>query len=190
VRALYDGVAPFRWSERRLHPVTPPAEPELIPPNAPWPRGSTAPLSDESLDRLARFLDDGVAVPGTQIRFGLDPIIGLIPGIGDMLGALASFVFVFAGWRRGLPGVTLVRMVANIVIDSLAGTLPVFGDLFDFFWKSNRMNYNLLRRHSLAPYVRHTWRDWLFLWAVLAIVIATALLPLVVLIWIVHLLRT
>src|SRR5205823_4342220 len=102
-----------------------PPEPELIPPGTPWPRGPASPLSDESLDRLARWLDDGVAVPGTSIRFGLDPIIGLIPGIGDAIGALASFIFVFAGWRRGLPAITLVRMVANILIDSLGGTLPI-----------------------------------------------------------------
>ncbi|SRR5258706_15109518 len=164
-------------------------DPEIIPPGVPWPRAQSSALSDESLDRLASFLDDGVAVPGTKLRFGIDPIIGLIPGIGDALGALASFVFVFAGWRRGLPSVTLVRMVANILIDSLGGTLPVFGDLFDLFWKSNRMNYNLLRRQSVAPQVDHSWRDWLFLWGALALVVAVALLPLVLLVWIVSLFR-
>src|SRR5437016_1639335 len=141
-------------------------EPEIIPPGAPWPRRDTGALSDESLGRLASILDDGVAIPGTSIRFGIDPIIGLIPGIGDVLGSLASFMFVLAGWRRGLPSVTLLRMLVNIAIDTLCGTLPIFGDLFDVYWKSNRMNYNLLLRHSAAPHVDHTWRDWLFLWGI------------------------
>lgn len=162
-----------------------PLEPEILPPNEPAALG----LSDANLDRLAQILDDGFAIPGTRIHFGLDPIIGLLPGFGDAIGALLSFVFVFAGWRRGLPGVTLLRMVINIGVDSLCGTLPIFGDLFDFYWKSNRMNYNLLRRHALRPEVDHTWRDWLFLWTIFVILLAMALLPLVVLAVIIYLLR-
>lgn len=162
-----------------------PLEPEVLPPNAPLEFG----LSDAHLDRLAQVLDDGFAIPGTNLRFGLDPIIGLLPGFGDAIGALLSFVFVFAGWRRGLPGITLLRMVVNIGVDSIAGTLPIFGDLFDFYWKSNRMNYNLLRRHALKPHVNHTWRDWTFLWLIFFILVAMALLPLAVLGAIIYLLR-
>jgi hypothetical protein len=162
-----------------------PLEPEIIPPEEPAPFG----LSDANLDRLAQILDDGFAIPGTKIQFGLDPIIGLLPGFGDAIGALLSFVFVFAGWRRGLPAVTLLRMVVNIGIDSLGGTLPIFGDLFDFYWKSNRMNYNLLRRQALRPEADHTWRDWLFLWMIFLILLAMALLPLAVLGAIIYLLR-
>ena len=160
-------------------------EPEIIPPDEPVEFG----LGDPQLDRLAQFLDDGLAIPGTNIRFGADPIIGLIPGFGDAIGALLSFVFVFAGWRRGLPGVTLLRMVINIVIDAVGGTLPIFGDLFDFYWKSNRMNYNLLRRHSLKPEVDHSWRDWVFLWMIFVCLLAAALLPLVMIGVIIYLLR-
>jgi hypothetical protein len=162
-----------------------PLEPEIISPDEPVPFG----LSDANLERLAQMLDDGFALPGTNIRFGLDPIIGLLPGFGDAIGALLSFVFVVAGWRRGLPGVTLLRMVINIGIDSLAGTLPIFGDLFDFYWKSNRMNYKLLQRHALRPESDHSWRDWLFLWAIFVILLAMALLPLMVLGGIIYLLR-
>jgi hypothetical protein len=85
--------------------------------------------------------------------------------------------------------VTLLRMVVNIGVDSVAGTLPVFGDLFDFYWKSNRMNYKLLQRHALRPEGRHSWRDWLFLWAIFVILLAMALLPLMVLGAIIYLLR-
>ena len=161
-------------------------EPEVIPPHAPI-RG---PLTDEKLDRLASWLDDGLRVPGTQIHFGLDPLIGLIPGLGDALGAIASAVFIFAGWQRGLPKVTLLRMVVNILIDSLGGTLPLVGDLFDFYWKSNRMNYKLLRRHSLAPHAKHTHRDWLFLWAIALGILGVIVLPvLLLLLPIIYLLR-
>ena len=168
-----------------------PAEPEIIPPNAPWPQPvpESGLLSDTGLDRLASLLDDGFAVPGTSLRFGLDPIIGLIPGIGDLLGGLASFLFVFAGWQRGLPQVTMLRMVVNIAIDSLGGTLPLIGDAFDVYWKSNRMNFELLQRHALAPHRNHTWRDWLFLWMVIVILILLALLPIMILASIIYLLR-
>ena len=154
-----------------------PLEPELIPPNQPI-RG---PLTDEKLDRLAGWLDDGLRVPGTQIHFGLDPLIGLVPGLGDALGALLAFVFVVAGWQRGLPKITLLRMLVNILVDALGGTLPLVGDLFDFYWKSNRMNYKLLRRHSLAPQANHSGRDWLFLWMIALTVLLVVLLPVIVL---------
>jgi hypothetical protein len=158
---------------------------EIIAPDEPLEFG----LSDAQLDRLAKFLDDGLAIPGTNIRFGIDPIIGLLPGFGDAITSLLSFAFVYAGWRRGLSTVTLLRMVTNIVVDSLCGTLPIFGDLFDFYWKSNRRNYNLLRRHSLKPEASHTWRDWLFLWLIFVVLLAVALLPLMVLGGIIYLLR-
>jgi hypothetical protein len=162
-----------------------PLDPEIIGPDEPIQFG----LGDPQLDRLAQFLDDGFAVPGTSIRFGADPIIGLLPGFGDAIGALLSFVFVFAAWRRGLPAVTLLRMVINIGVDSLGGTVPIFGDLFDFYWKSNRMNYNLLRRHSLSPEVDHSWRDWMFLWMIFVVLLAVALLPLALIGAILYLLR-
>ena len=159
-------------------------EPEIIPPGRPIPR-----LSDVTLDRLATIQDDQFRVPGTSLRFGLDPVIGLLPGIGDVITGLASFLFVYAAWERGLPRVTIARMLTNIAIDTLTGTLPVFGDLFDAYWKSNRMNYNLLLRQRMAPRARHTSRDWLFFLVLALIVAAMIVLPLVVLVWIVHLLR-
>ena len=166
-------------------------DPEIIPPGAPWPRSipSTGLLSDAALDHLAALLDDGFAIPGTRLRFGLDPVIGLIPVLGDVITGLASFLLVLAGWQRNLPKVTLSRMVVNIAIDSVCGSLPLAGDLFDVYWKSNRKNFNLLQRHALRPHHRHSWRDWLFLWGVLVILAALALLPLAVLAWIFYLLR-
>jgi hypothetical protein len=103
------------------------------------------------LRRLAHWLDAGVRIPGTNIRFGLDPIIGLIPGIGDSTGAA------FGGWilleaaRLGVPRTTLLRIAWNIAVDAVIGAVPFLGDLFDVAWKSNLRNVALLERHALAP---------------------------------------
>ena len=102
------------------------------------------------------------AFPGTNIRFGFDGIIGLVPGLGDVLAGLLSLIIPLAAWIRGVPYVTLVRMAANIGIGVLVGSIPLLGDIFDIAWKANRRNYLLLRRHLGEPR-RHTWRDWTFL---------------------------
>ncbi|HEY0796087.1 MAG TPA: DUF4112 domain-containing protein [Acidisarcina sp.] len=136
-------------------------------------------FSDENLDRLSHLLDDCFTVPGTSIRFGLDGIVGFVPGLGDLLGGLASCILLIAAWFRGVPYVTLVRMVANVAIEVGVGAIPVFGNLFDIAWKANRRNYALLTRHLAQPH-RHTWRDWVFLsllaLALLAVVSAPVLL--------------
>ena len=100
---------------------------------------------------LARVLDTGFTIPGTRIRFGLDAIIGLIPGGGDLVGAALSSVIVLVALRNGVPAVVLWRMVANIAIDTAIGTIPVLGDLFDFAWKSNTKNAELLERYTQQP---------------------------------------
>ena len=102
------------------------------------------------------------ASPAPRIRFGIDGIIGLVPGLGDVLAGLLSLVIPLAAWIRGVPYVTLVRMAANLGIGVLVGSIPLFGDIFDIAWKANRRNYRLLQRHLGEPR-RHTWRDWAFL---------------------------
>jgi len=164
------------------------SEPVIIPPGEYKPRGRD-PLNDEALDQLASVLDDIFHIPGTRIRFGLDPLIGLIPGLGDAISGAVSMLIVLAAWRRGLPRITLARMVANIAIDSLLGAMPIFGDLFDVWWKSNRMNVNLLRRAEASPR-RRRWHDWLFFLLLMLLIAAIAALPIVMLIWIAHLLRS
>ena len=104
-------------------------------------------FADENLDLLSHVLDDWFRVPGTSIRFGLDGIIGLVPGLGDIIGGLASTIIVFAAWVRGVPYITLVRMVVNIGIEVVLGTVPILGDMFDIAWKANRRNYALITRH-------------------------------------------
>ncbi len=107
-------------------------------------------FSDRNLDLLSHLLDDFLRIPGTQIRFGLDGMIGLIPGIGDVLGAMASWIIILAAWLRGVPKVTLARMLANVAIETVIGTVPVLGDAFDIAWKANRRNFALLERATGA----------------------------------------
>ena len=100
---------------------------------------------------LARVLDDLIRIPGTKIGIGLDPIIGLIPGFGDMAGGLLSTYILVVAARQGVPTSVLLRMLGNIALDSLVGVIPVLGDLFDFGVKSNRRNVDLLERYLAAP---------------------------------------
>lgn len=161
----------------------PPLEPEVLPPRRA--RG----LTDEQLDHLAGVLDDIFQIPGTRIRFGLDPIVGLIPGLGDIITGLLSFLIVFAAWRRRLPKVAILRMVANIGIDTLVGTIPILGDIFDVIWKSNRMNYKLLVRYRGGVRTGLMARDWLFFLLLLVCVAAVIALPIAILVGLVYLLR-
>ena len=100
---------------------------------------------------VADLLDRAIRIPGTDMRIGLDPILGLIPGAGDMIGAGLSGYLIILAARAGAPKSMLARMVANVAFDSLLGSVPVLGDLFDFAWKSNTKNVDLLREHIDRP---------------------------------------
>jgi len=99
---------------------------------------------------LARLLDNAIPVPGTNWKIGFDPIIGLIPGVGDLIGAVLSGYIVLEAVRAEVPTFTLARMLANVGIDTLLGAVPAVGDVFDAAWKSNVMNVALLERHLVA----------------------------------------
>jgi hypothetical protein len=119
-----------------------------------------------ALARFAFWLDAGLRIPGTPWRFGLDPILGLIPGGGDAAGAVLAGWILVEGFRLGASRATLLRMAANIVIDAGVGAVPIFGDIFDFAWKANLRNVALLERHLAAP-KRAASADRWFLWLVL-----------------------
>jgi hypothetical protein len=172
--------------------MSPAAEPEVIPPDAPWPPAADEGenlLNDEHLEYLVALLDDIFRIPLTGIRFGLDPIIGLIPGVGDWITGTVSFLILLAGWRRGLPRVALARMVVNIGIDSLVGTVPVLGDAFDVGWKSNRKNFTLLQAFREPQRHSQTWRDWAFLLFLVGAVGLLLVTPFVLLLLVIHWLR-
>ena len=163
------------------------SEPEVLLPGREFLRGQSRVsgrwFSDENLDLLAHLLDDWFRLPGTSIRFGLDGIVGLIPGLGDVLAGLASCIIIVAAWFRGVPYVGLLRMVVNLAIEVMIGAIPFIGDAFDIAWRANRRNYALMLRHLLQPRV-HTWKDYVFLLCIAAVVIAIFLAPAIVIVWI------
>jgi hypothetical protein len=118
------------------------------------------------LRRISHLLDNAIPIPGTKYRIGLDPILGLIPGGGDLLGSIFAGYIVFKSAQMGVPQETLVQMAANIVFDTVAGTVPVAGDLFDVAWKANVKNIELLDAHLGSP-EQGKKADWLFVAALL-----------------------
>ena len=139
-------------------------------------------FADENLELLAHVLDDCFRIPGTSIHFGLDGIIGLVPFLGDILAGLASCIIVIAAWFRGVPYVTLARMVVNLALDVLIGAIPFLGNAFDIAWKANRRNYNLMTRHLRQPH-RHTWKDYVFLLGIALVLLIIFAIPVVVVVW-------
>lgn len=97
------------------------------------------------LDRLSQLLDTAILIPGTNIRFGADALIGLVPGIGDAVTTAISCWIVYEAHQLGAPRHVLARMIANVALDSIIGAVPLAGDAFDVMWRANRRNYRLLR---------------------------------------------
>jgi hypothetical protein len=113
---------------------------------------STPPVGDVARVRsLARLLDSAIRIPGTDIRIGLDPILGLFPGFGDLAGAAASGYIVLTSARLGAPTPVLARMLLNVGTDAIIGSVPLLGDLFDVGWRANQRNATLLERHLDNP---------------------------------------
>jgi hypothetical protein len=103
------------------------------------------------LERLAWFLDNSIPIPGLDARIGLDPLLGLFPGIGDTLGALLSSYILAAAARLGAPKSVLLKMAFNIAVDAVLGAFPLLGDLFDIVWKANHRNVKLLGDYLDQP---------------------------------------
>ncbi|HKQ51783.1 MAG TPA: DUF4112 domain-containing protein [Pyrinomonadaceae bacterium] len=142
---------------------------------------------ERSLDRLSNLLDGLFRIPGTSWRFGLDAIVGLIPGVGDTLTSLASFYILAAGVRYRVPKVTLLRMGINIGIDYVVGVIPFVGDLFDFVWKSNEMNMELIRKRatvSAAEAKAGRKSDWIFVGVIILVLVALLVSTIIVGLWV------
>ena len=125
---------------------------------------------EKGLDDLAYYLDGLFRVPGTGWRFGLDSLIGLIPNVGDTLTSFASFYILLAGVRYGVPKITLLRMAFNIGLDYVVGTIPFIGDAFDFFWKSNQQNMDLIRTRATGIGEGKT-SDYVFVLGIIGVLI-------------------
>lgn len=97
----------------------------------------------ERMRTVARVLDEGVRLPGTDFRFGVDPIVGILPGAGDAVTSAVSLYIVFEAARMGVSRPTLVRMLTNVAVDLVGGSVPLLGVVFDAFWKANKWNVEL-----------------------------------------------
>ena len=133
-----------------------------------------------ALRHAARLLDSAYQVPGTSYRFGLDPIVGLVPGLGDLISPLFTIALLWQSHDLRLPRIVQLRMLFNVVIDTVIGIVPVAGDLFDFAWKANDMNMALLDRHAYEERPAAAG-DWAFVVGLTLLLLAVAIVPFVVL---------
>jgi hypothetical protein len=136
------------------------------------------PRVEKSLDQLAWLMDDLFRIPVLGWRFGLDAVVGLIPGFGDTSSALFSFYILVSAVRYRVPKITLLRMALNIAIDYVAGSLPVVGDLVDAWWKANQRNVALLKERatvSADDARKGRLSDWLFVGGIIVGLAALAL---------------
>jgi hypothetical protein len=136
----------------------------------------------DSLRRWAVILDSLFRVPGTSVRFGLDAIVGLIPGLGDMASPVYTALILLEGLRRRVPAVVQARMVLNTALDMGIGLVPLLGDIADVAWKANLRNLALLERHA-RPGTPASAGDYVFVILCLALVVLIASVPVALIIW-------
>lgn len=131
----------------------------------------------DALRKWATLLDAALGIPGTRLRFGLDALIGLVPGAGDAFSGMFSALLVVQAMKLGVPRIILARMALNVFIDAAVGVVPLLGDLFDVGWKANLRNVTLLERHVLQG-GRASAGDYLFVVVLLALMAAAIVAPL------------
>lgn len=132
---------------------------------------------------LAQVLDRSIRVPGTDIRIGLDPIVGLIPGFGDAVAGLAGSMILFLAAQLHVPKIVLVRMSVNIALNGMIGAIPLIGDVFSVWFQSNVRNVALLERHIVASDRESTFGDWVFVLGLVLIIISLFVGALVTVVW-------
>ena len=141
------------------------AEWEVLPPEEKRKRQGLEPI----FRWIAFIMDDIVRVPGTKFRFGLDPLLGLIPGLGDTSSALVSGFALIQAVRLGVPKILVARMALNVLVNEIIGVVPVVGDAFSFWFKSNARNYEIIKNHRLGANPPRR-SDWLFVIGILVLV--------------------
>lgn len=142
----------------------------------------------DDLDRIAGWMDEAFVVPGTRYRVGWDGVLGLVPGLGDLLAALPALWIIKRGVELGVSRAVLLRMAGNVLLENVIGSIPLAGDLFDFVWKANRRNVRLIRRYAGAPEAtsRRSVAALGVAGVLLAVLLASVVvMPIVVLVWLV-----
>ncbi len=131
------------------------------------------------------MLDSQFLIPGTSYRFGLDPILGLIPGLGDLVSPLFTIGILWQGRDLGLPRIVQLRMIFNVAIDTLLGVVPLLGDLFDFAWKANDMNLAMLEKYGYDERPASAG-DWLFVVGLTVLLLVMAAIPILLAGWLIR----
>lgn len=137
---------------------------------------------------LADILDRSIPIPGTDLRLGLDPLIGLIPGIGDAIAGLAGSMILFLAAQMQVPKIVLVRMSLNVALNGVLGSIPLVGDAFSFWFKSNVRNFELLERHG-GERRASTVGDWIFVGGLFVTIFAVFIAAMIGVVWIVQTIR-
>ena len=143
----------------------------------------------ERLRQWSYLLDQAFRIPGTNVRFGWDVIVGLVPGLGDLSSPLFGVLILVQAYRSGVPRLVQARMVINAIVDAMLGLIPGLGNVADIFWRANTWNMRLLERHA-RPGVSHTRADAWFVWTIVIVLLMMAALPLLLGVWLVWWLLT
>jgi len=139
----------------------------------------------EWAQRLTRLLDSAIKIPGTDIRIGLDPILGLLlPELGDALTATLSVTLLGVAFKERVPKLVMARMLVNIAIDAVLGAIPLVGDLFDFAFKANEKNLALIERHRGDPTQKPTWGDRLIVASAVLVALTLIAVPVLVMVFV------
>ena len=135
---------------------------------------------------LADLLDQRFTIPGTSIRIGLDPILGLIPGIGDALANIAGSAILLIAAQFNVPKIVLIRMGLNVAGNALIGAIPIIGDIFSIWFRSNARNADLLERYAATGTRRAGLNDWLFVIGIIAAVVLIVVGTIVSIVWLIR----
>jgi hypothetical protein len=155
-----------------------------------WKGGSLPQSTDRNRILFARFLadllDQRFTIPGTSIRVGLDPILGLIPGIGDALANIAGSAILLIAAQFNVPKIILIRMGLNVAGNALIGAIPIIGDIFSIWFRSNARNADLLERYAATGTRRAGLNDWLFVIGIIAAVVLIVVGTIVSIVWLIR----
>jgi hypothetical protein len=177
-------IVPASVGQKLAATATDKAVSQLLPEATPEQRKAVATLVAPWAEKLVRALDDLVRVPGTKVGLGLDAVLGFFfPGAGDVVTGIGAISLLFLALRHKVPTVAIGRMLVNIGVDTLVGSVPVVGDLFDLFWKSNRRNLEIIEKFKANPQEKPTSGDYALVGLGILLVLASVVMPLVMVVF-------